>query len=378
MNIIQEGEKFSITSFTATHNRLPVGNYLLKFNPRDGFYLVKKENFVLPKKIYGDNSIVNRWITSWKTNSDKNMGILLTGLKGSGKTITAQQFCIDSNLPVIIIDDAFGGGPTNEFIDFITSPILGECIVFIDEFEKVYDRHQQQELLSLMDGNFSTRLVFLLTVNENEVDDHMNNRLNRIKYRKAYGDLDFATINEVIDDMLINKDHKESIYKFFNKVNIRTFDLLTNLIKEMNLFNEDAIACGRHLNLVAARKLYNVFEVRNGIEYACQPLSFSTDDDGLYFTRKTTDYINEEDENEVAVKSDSIPSPSVIRSSLRDMDDYRESVVSRFDYPNWEIYLNKNDYTIDQRGPVIILNIIEAPHVKLKLVEQIKPLTLVF
>jgi hypothetical protein len=79
--------------------------------------------------------------------------------------------------------------------------------------------------------------------------------------------LEFDIIEEVIDDMLINKDHKESIYTFFEKVNMRTFDLLTNLIKEMNLFGEDAIDCGRHLNLKPEEKYYNVTEIFEGKEY---------------------------------------------------------------------------------------------------------------
>jgi len=217
MSIIQSGHRFTLTDVSATHNKLPVGNYMLKRDPRSGeFYLVQKEAFVMPTKVYGDHSIVDRWLKSWKHNSSKNLGILLAGLKGTGKTITSQKFCMESNMPVILVGEPFEG---TEFVDFLTDPKLGECIIFIDEFEKVYNRDNQYDMLSLMDGNFSTKLVFLLTVNEERISDYLINRLNRIKYRKSYGDLEFDIIEEVIDDMLINKDHKESIYTFFETLN---------------------------------------------------------------------------------------------------------------------------------------------------------------
>jgi len=127
MSIIQSGHRFTLTDVSATHNTLPVGNYMLKRDPRSGeFYLVQKEAFVMPKKVYGDHSVVDRWLKSWQHNSSKNLGILLAGLKGTGKTITSQKFCIEANMPVILIGEPFEG---TEFVDFITDPKLGECIV---------------------------------------------------------------------------------------------------------------------------------------------------------------------------------------------------------------------------------------------------------
>ena len=289
MSIIQSGNRFSSTDITATYQTLPQGNYILKRDPRSGeYYLNKKESFVMPSKVYGDHSIVDRWLKSWKINSSKNLGILLSGVKGSGKTITAQKFCMDSELPVIMINEPFEG---TDFVDFITDPKLGECIIFIDEFEKIYNRDNQHDMLSLMDGNYNTKLIFLLTVNEERINDYLINRLNRIKYRKMYGDLEFEIMEEVIEDMLVNKEHKPSIYEFFEKVNMRTFDLLTNLIKEMNLFNEDAIQCGMHLNLRPEDKSFEVYEIFNGDEYPCGQISWAPDDDTIEIHRRSLDYI---------------------------------------------------------------------------------------
>lgn len=264
MNIIESNGVFSIGGFTATHDKLPVGVYLLKFDPKAGYFLNKKPDFILPKKVYGDHSVIHRWITSYNENSEKNLGIILSGQKGTGKTITAQKFCIEAQKPVIIINEAYEG---SDFIDFITS--FEDVIIFIDEFEKVYPegynaKVSSADFLSMMDGNYQTKLIFLLTVNKFTINEYLVNRLNRVKYRKHYMNLEQEVIEEVIEDFLDNKEHKESIYKFFEKVNMCTFDLLINIIKEMNLFKEDALQCALHLNLECENRLYQIYEYIDG------------------------------------------------------------------------------------------------------------------
>ena len=116
-------------------DRLPVGVYSVCFNQMTGeYFLRQQEDFILPKKIYGKHDIIYRWMESYKHNSSKNMGIILSGVKGGGKTITAQKFCIEAQKPVLLITDPFEG---SGFLNFLTDVRLSESIVFIDEFEKV-------------------------------------------------------------------------------------------------------------------------------------------------------------------------------------------------------------------------------------------------
>lgn len=280
MNIIESNGIFKIASITGVHKQLPAGNYLLKFDPREGYYLTKKPDFKLPSKIYGDHSITKRWLRSYKNNSEKNMGIVLSGIKGSGKTITAQLLCIESEMPVIIINELFHGA---DFIDFISQ--WDEVIIFIDEFEKIYRQELAFDMLSLMDGNYQTRMIFLLTINESNLNYYLINRLNRVKYKKEYIDLEEDIVEEVIEDLLIKKEHKESIYKFFKKVNMCTFDLLVNIIKEMNLFEEDAIQCGCHLNLTSETKTYEVWEFMDGKQVLQTTINLRGDAEEFLFER---------------------------------------------------------------------------------------------
>jgi hypothetical protein len=345
MSVIQNGTKYSFANITDTFTTLPKGNYLLKFDPREGYFLEKKDDFILPKKIYGDQSIINRWLTSWKTNSSKNLGILLAGVKGSGKTITAQKFCVESELPVVIINELYHG---SDFVDFITSPKLGECVVFLDEFEKIYSKQEfQHELLSIMDGNYATKLIFLLTVNEDRLNDYLVNRLNRIKYCKTYYDLDADTINSVIDDMLINKEHTQSIHSFFEKVNLKTFDLLVNLIKEMNLFNEDALVCGSHLNLKPHTKIYETYEIFGGKEYPCYSSNFFPGLEWLEIERKSLEYLPENKkrytDETVAVEIEDDPL------------DYYASEDEINATRSWSVRLNVADCEVERNGNMILI-----------------------
>jgi len=306
MAVIQTDNKFVLMDITNTYDKLPVGVYQLNYNARENeYFLIKQNDFVLPPKVYGDHGIIHRWLKSYKYNAHKNMGIILSGLKGGGKTITAQKFCIEANLPVILINEPFDG---SGFINFLVNPKIGECIIFIDEFEKVYkqseysERNKANDFLSLMDGAYNTKLIFLLTVNTFELNEYFVNRLNRIKYRKDYTDLDQETMNSVIDDMLINKGHKDSIGVFFEKINMCTFDLLVNLIKEMNLFNEDALTVGRYLNLRCEPKRYKVYEVYDGKDYLCRDLLMSTDAKNITIHRDDTYYLPVENEDDYSVK----------------------------------------------------------------------------
>lgn len=302
MAVVQTNNEYRFANITNSYSTLPQGVYSLRYdNHAHEYFLTKQEDFRLPSKVYGNHDVIYRWLRSYKENSTKNMGIILSGIKGGGKTITAQKFCVESNLPVIVINEPFEGA---DFINFLTNPELGEAIVFIDEFEKVfdqdryYDKNKARDLLTLMDGTYQTRLIFLLTVNTYNLSDYFVNRLNRVKYRKDYIDLEDSVIEEVIDDLLINKEHRDSIRIFFEKINMCTFDLLVNLIKEMNLFNEDALEVGKYLNLRSEPKKYFVTEEYNGKEYNCREIMMSPDTKEITISRDDTNYLPSEMEDD--------------------------------------------------------------------------------
>ena len=221
-------------------DKIPVGNWIIDYNPQTGYSLIKSQPFKIPSKLYGNpEKEVDRFIKSYHT-FDKNLGISLVGLKGSGKSITAQLICIKSQLPVIMIGESYGD--TENLIDYIQS-IDESFVLFIDEYDKKFsDYREQNKLLSLMDGMNSTnsKKIFVFTSNDgNRINDYMKNRLGRIRYLVDYTRMSDELINEVIDDLLEDTSKKEQIINICKFVGDMNMDSLIGLIKECNLFYDN-------------------------------------------------------------------------------------------------------------------------------------------
>jgi hypothetical protein len=76
-------------------------------------------------------------------------------------------------VPTIVINAPWCGDKFNTLIQSIQQP----CIVMFDEFEKVYSSEEQEAMLTLLDGIYSSKKLFLLTSNDKwRVDSHMRNR----------------------------------------------------------------------------------------------------------------------------------------------------------------------------------------------------------
>ncbi len=232
-------------------DQLPVGNYVLKVNHMTGFYLDMVESFKLPDKIYGDcTSNATRVLNTYRDRA-RNTGVLLVGQKGSGKTLLMRKISIDSNLPVIIINSNFTGDTFNSFLSSITQP----CIILFDEFEKIYDRKSQEQVLTLFDGTYQSNKLFLITSNNKwTLDDNMKNRPGRIYYLFEFGGLGEAFIREYCEDNLQDKSKINKIIvisKLFLEFN---FDMLHAVVEETNRYGDEP---SKLLNILNTKPEYS-------------------------------------------------------------------------------------------------------------------------
>lgn len=334
-SLIQNNNTFTLGDITASHEKLPVGNYSLQHSDMIGYFLVKQEDFKLPTKLYGDFKFIKRWIKSYKDNSEKNLGILLSGTKGTGKTVAAQLFCSMSGFPVIFITSDEHGP---DFEAFISNPIFENSIIFIDEFEKVYNRREDDNsLLTLMDGMYRTKLIFLLTVNDpTQINNKLQNRLNRVKYHKLYEKLEDDVINEIIDDLLEKTEHRKSVDEFVKRFDFITMDVLTSIIKEVNTFDEDALTCASYLNLTEEPHFYQINVLFDGKEYKC---------DGHYFNYKVQPFELDYNDNVPDELKELIPEYSYILPSDFDYSVDRGTVT--VNYSNKvKFILRRNSYSL--------------------------------
>lgn len=243
---------------------IPVGNWEVKFDPKQiKFYLEALPAFKLPSKVYGNvDNDVKRYLNTFNVR-EESMGILLSGLKGTGKSLLAKALCIQANMPVLIINDAFHGPEFNTFIAGINQP----CVVFFDEFEKIYREKEErfggsrsgEVLLSLFDGAYNTKKIFLLTCNEaDSISGAFKNRPGRVRYSKTYNGLSNELMREIIEDKLIHKQFQDDFFHTLPTLGEMNIDLLIAIIDEMNMYKESATESLAYLNIQPSSHLYNV------------------------------------------------------------------------------------------------------------------------
>ena len=263
--IVKNGNELRITSIQGTYDKLPVGVYNLECD-ESGYFLTKTDDFKLPKKIYGDMSIVDRWLHTYQTRG-RNLGVLLAGLKGGGKTITAKLLAIKSGLPIIIINSPYYG---SSFISFLSNECLGDCVIFLDEYEKIYNRETKDgdgdsSLLSVLDGPYQMHHLFILTVNSVSVNTNLINRPSRIFYRKNYDGLTPEEIKEIAEDLLLDKSLAEDLISTASRMFQISFDTLISIIEEVNRYGEPASQCILNMNLTPKRILFDAWQfVKDG------------------------------------------------------------------------------------------------------------------
>ena len=244
------------------HDRLLPGNYTVKYR-REQYYLEACEQFDVPSRVYGDHMRRAERIMHTFKNRDVNTGVMLTGLKGSGKSLMAKtlaNMCFKLDIPVIIVNAAHYGDDFNTFIQRIDQP----CMVLFDEFEKVYDREDQDRLLTLFDGVVAGKKLFVITCNKpHSVNEYIVNRPGRFHYRIDYGQLDEAFIVDYCNENLKDKSQIADICRYSSLFNDFNFDMLKALVSEMNMYDEPLREVVKLINVrpESAFDMYHMIEI---------------------------------------------------------------------------------------------------------------------
>ena len=248
---LKAGNTYRVSSKEAMdlHEHLPGGNYVIKQDPMGNMYLETIDDFEFKGKRYGDNIRNTERILNTFKARDVSTGAMLSGEKGSGKSLLAKMISItakeQSNIPTIVINAPWHGDKFNSFLQSIEQP----CIILFDEFEKVYDTDQQEQILTLLDGVFPSKKLFVLTCNDKwRVDIHMRNRPGRIYYMLDFKGLDEEFIREYCADNLKNLSHVDKICSIASLFSQFNFDMLKALVEEMNRYNESPEESLRMLN----------------------------------------------------------------------------------------------------------------------------------
>lgn len=196
------------------------------------------DKFTFNFKIYdlGAEDIMQKIETTWNSDvfvkGNKNLGVILNGLKGTGKTIASKILSNRINIPVIVVNAAYDG-----LLNFIQS-LCFECVVLIDEAEKTF-REDSDVLLKMIDGVYNeTRKLYILTTNKLCIDENLLGRPGRIRYIKQFGNLTAKAVADYIKDNLFDQNKADQIMNVVDGLEISTIDILKSIVDEVNIHGE--------------------------------------------------------------------------------------------------------------------------------------------
>lgn len=248
MKYVQQDDKTFIP-FEGTADvlyKLPVNIYTVESHPMRGMFLVVYDkNFKIDEpKLYGEypkklNKIVNSF-----EHMNRNMGVIMSGDKGLGKSLSAKMLCnkfLEKDYPIILCDKY------NKGLASLLHDIEQTCIVFFDEFDKIFTYESelnnqesdkpQEQFLSLFDGTDNNKKMFIVTCNDIfKLNSYFINRPGRFHYNISFEYPTKDEVREYMQDNLIDEYHNEigEIVKFSERVDLN-YDSLRAIAFEINL-----------------------------------------------------------------------------------------------------------------------------------------------
>ena len=136
MKTIQIGNRFEIYSDDLqTHDFLPPQTYVVRFDKMSGFYLELHTPLAVDEKVYGIHQQKVDKVLCAFGKFNRNLGVILSGKKGIGKSIFARMLGIEAvnrGIPVIIVEQYIPG-----IASYIES-IEQEVMILFDEFDKTF------------------------------------------------------------------------------------------------------------------------------------------------------------------------------------------------------------------------------------------------
>lgn len=224
---------------------VPVGVWKLSCAQYVGFYLEKTEIKLSHGKIYGDaQDIADHVVEAFEKNDpNKNLGVLFSGEKGLGKTLTTRLILekFYGKKPIIIISEYING-----MTDFISN--FKGCVVLMDEFEKFTGGNtdsedensltKQESLLSIFDGNTGcSGNLFLLTVNNTyKLNENLKSRPGRMRYHYKFTSENATVVRNYCNDNLNNKEIIEDVVETLGSAGFVSMDILSSFVDELNKF----------------------------------------------------------------------------------------------------------------------------------------------
>lgn len=203
----------------------------------DAISLEESGSLSLPSKVYctqRDERFINKVINSYNLSESGFTGVMLSGLKGSGKTVMAKVIANNSSLPIINIDKNIRPYILRNLVEKLGDTSV--CFLF-DELDKVLEDYDDSVLLQVLDGSDTKgKHMILFTCNdEREISEYLIDRCSRIRYWREFDEMSPSLIMEVLNDKLNDKKEVKSLTDFIkDNFKVCSFDNIASFVKEVN------------------------------------------------------------------------------------------------------------------------------------------------
>lgn len=203
----------------------------------DAISLEESAGLSLPSKVYctpRDEHFMEKVINSYNLSENGFTGVMLAGLKGSGKTVMAKMIANNSGLPIINIDKNIRPYILRNLVSMLGDTSV--CFLF-DELDKVLEDYDDSVLLQVLDGSDTKgKHMILFTCNDNnEISEYLIDRCSRIRYWREFDEMSPSLIMEVLNDKLNDKKEVKSLTDFIkDNFEVCSFDNIASFVKEAN------------------------------------------------------------------------------------------------------------------------------------------------
>ena len=177
---------------------------------------------------------MDKVINSYNLSESGFTGVMLAGLKGSGKTVMAKVIANKSGLPIINIDKNIRPYILRNLVEKLGNTSV--CFLF-DELDKVLEDYDDSVLLQVLDGSDTKgKHMILFTCNDdNEISEYLIDRCSRIRYWREFDEMSPSLIMEVLNDKLNDKKEVKSLTDFIkDNFEVCSFDNIASFVKEAN------------------------------------------------------------------------------------------------------------------------------------------------
>lgn len=200
-------------------DHVPAMVYKAMLSP-NGIVLIKdRKRFDLPSMRYGKHKNYFKRITSSYDRLGSSIGVMLSGVKGTGKSLLAEEignWMISQDIPVISI-----GYPIDAADLMVIIRGVGPCMVYFDEFGKIYGNSEKgierrEMLLPLFSDTSLNGVIFVITGNEGrEFSNYLLERPQRFRFFINYNHgVSSDVAKDVIETMKVPERFHDYLYYY--------------------------------------------------------------------------------------------------------------------------------------------------------------------